>query len=353
MSRPTNDLLLRAARGERTERTPVWLMRQAGRFDPKYREIRQGCGLQLEELFRNPQLAAEITMLPVRFGVDAAILFQDILTPLAPMGAPFVFRPGPLLAHPIRVPGDLERLRSFDSREELGFVRTSIELVRSELADTLPLIGFAGAPLTLATFMIEGGSPGDSVDRTRALMQGEPALCHQLLDLLARITADYLMMQIEAGVHVVQLFESVADLFTCAEYELFAQPYQEAVLRALKGSCPTILFVNEQPYLDLMVRTGADVLSVGRCVALSEARRRYGDQVAFQGNVDNRVLRDGDFDQIDEAVGRCLIAGARAGHILNLNHGVVRDTPVENVCRFIETAKSFAFEPVVVDEPGG
>ena len=353
MSTPTNHLLLRAARGERPQRTPVWLMRQAGRFDPKYREIRQRCGLELEALFRDPRLAAQITLLPVRFGVDAAILFQDILTPLAPMGAPFLFRPGPVLTKPIRARADLEGLRRFDAHEELAFVTSSVKLVLDELRGGLPLIGFAGAPLTLATFMIEGGSPGGSVQRTRAMMRDQPDLCHWLLDLLAKVTADYLALQIEAGVHVVQLFESVADLFTRAEYAAFAHPYQQAVISVLPRSCPAILFVKEQPWLDLMVKSGADVLSVGRCVDLAEARQRYGGQVAFQGNVDNRLLERGGLDEIDEAVRRCLVGGAGTGHILNLNHGVLKGTPVEHVCRFIETARSLAVDPALVDEAGG
>ena len=172
---PVNDLLLRAARRERTERTPVWLMRQAGRFDPKYLAIRDRCGLELEDLFRDPELACEITLLPIRFGVDAAILFQDILTPLAPLGARFVYRPGPVLERPIRGRRDIDRLRALDPRDELSFVSTSIKLVLSELKGALPLIGFAGAPLTLATFMIEGRSPGAKADQTRQLMQQDPA----------------------------------------------------------------------------------------------------------------------------------------------------------------------------------
>ncbi|MCH8259831.1 MAG: uroporphyrinogen decarboxylase [Planctomycetes bacterium] len=349
---PVNDLLLRAARRERTERTPVWLMRQAGRFDPKYLAIRDRCGLELEDLFRDPELACQITMLPMRFGVDAAILFQDILTPLAPLGARFVYRPGPVLEAPIRSRCDIDRLRAIDPRDKLSFVSMSIKLVLSKLNGALPLIGFAGAPLTLATFMIEGRSPGAKADHTRQLMKQEPALCHTLLELLANVTADYLTMQIEAGVHVVQLFESVADLFSREEYEQFAHPYQEAVLRRLGRSCPTILFVKEQPYLDLMAQTGADVLSVGGCVDLCEARAEYGDRVAFQGNVDNRVLHRGSLDEIDEAVEQCLRSGDRTGHILNLNHGVLKGTPIENVRRFIDAARAFTYDRELVDGVG-
>lgn len=345
LSAPTNDLVLRSARGEHTERTPVWLMRQAGRFDPKYLEIRQHCGLELEELFRTPDLAAQITLLPVRLGVDAAILFQDILTPLAPMGAPFVFRPGPTLNKPIRTEGDVAKLRAFDPTKELAFVPRSIELVLDKLANSIPLIGFAGAPFTLAAFLIEGKSPSENLQHTRAMMQDAPQLLHQLLDLLAKVTSEYLLMQIDAGVHLVQLFESVADRLSPAEYEQFAHPYQEAVLRAIPPTCPTILFVKEWPSLDLMVKTGANVLSVGSCIELQEARSLLNGKVALQGNVDNEILRSGSSEEIEEAVRRCVVAGDHTGHILNLNHGILKDTPIDNVCRFIDAAKSLTPEP--------
>jgi uroporphyrinogen decarboxylase len=267
----TNDLLLQAARGERTERTPVWLMRQAGRFDPAYLEIRDRCGLYLEELFRTPDLAAEITLLPKRFGVDAVIIFQDILTPLAPMGAPFVFRPGPVLETPVRSTRDVNRLRTVDPEDDLPFVVESIRHVRSALDGKFPLLGFAGAPFTLAAFMIEGGSPGD-LAATRAMMRDEPALLHGLLDRLARMTSAYLRLQIEAGVDAVQLFESIADGLSEAEYRTFAHPYQAHVLGALDGTVPRILFAKGQTQLDLMVETGAEVLSVGTGVDIADAR---------------------------------------------------------------------------------
>ena len=336
-----NDLLLRAARGERTERTPVWLMRQAGRFDPQYQAFRARCGLPLEELFRRPDLAAAITLLPRRLGVDALILFQDILTPLSPMGAHFIFRPGPVLEQPIRSAADVDSLRECEPAEALGFVVESIQRVNAELAGELPLLGFAGSPLTLAAFMIEGGSPnGGGLRHTRALMQSDPALMHHLLWRLAEMTGAYLRMQVDAGVEAVQLFESVGDLLTAREYETFAHPYHAAVFSRLGETVPRMLFVKEQPLLDLMVATGADVLSVGRCVDLSRARREYGDRVAFQGNVDNRLLAEGSPDQIDDAVRQCVRAGGHHGHILNLNHGLLKDTPFDNVCRLIDACKA-------------
>ena len=335
-----NDLLLRAARRERTERTPVWMMRQAGRFDPQYRAIRDNAGLPLEELFRQPDLAAEISLLPKRLGVDAIIIYQDILTPLAPMGAEFVFRPAPLLESPLRSSDEIDALRPYDPATELPFVARTVRLVRKALDGDLPVLGFAGAPLTLAFFLVEGKSPGEQPKRAAALMHTDPTLFHRLLDRLADMTADYLAMQIEAGADAVQLFESVGDLLSEAEYREFAHPYQVKVFSKLGDRVPAILFVKEQPLVELMVDSGADVLSVGTCVDLAEARRRFGHKVAFQGNVDNRLLVSGTADDIDKAVRDCVRAGQHTGHILNLNHGVLKETPFENGCRLIETCRA-------------
>ena len=347
----TNDLLLRAARRERTERTPVWLMRQAGRTDPAYRALREQADLPLELMFRHPGLAAEISLLPRRLGVDAIILFQDILTPLAPMGAQFLFRPGPVLESPIRSSADAEALHRYDASDGLGFVPKALQLVRAALAGDLPLIGFAGAPLTLAFFLIEGKSPGRGAEQARSFMRDDPAGMHRLLDKLADVTGDYLALQIEAGADAVQLFESAADLLSRAEYEEFAHPYQVKVLARVAGRAPTILFVKEQPFVELMAGSGADVLSVGTCVDLTDAKRRFGDQVAFQGNVDNRVVATGSLDEIDEAVRCCVRAGGHEGHILNLNHGLGQHTPFEHVRRVVETCKATILAPARARQP--
>ncbi len=209
-----NDLVIRAARRERTERTPVWLMRQAGRFDPAYRALREKVNLPLEEAFCTPDVAAEISLLPKRFGVDAIIFFQDILTPLEPLGAKFIFRPGPVLESPIRTASDVNALTPFDPSSGLAYVPKTLSLVREALAGDLPLLGFAGAPLTLAFFMIEGKSPGANPEHARAMMKDDPALFRKLLEVLADMTADYLALQVEADLHAVQLFESTADLLT-------------------------------------------------------------------------------------------------------------------------------------------
>ncbi len=338
-----NDLFLRAAKGQRTKRTPVWLMRQAGRTDPAYVALRQRADLPLEAVFRDPDLGAEISLLPKRLGVDAIIFFQDILTPLGPMGAEFVFRPGPVLKSPVRASADIAALRRYDASTELGFVTKTLQLVRRALNGELPLLGFAGAPVTLAFFLIEGKSPERALaDRTRSLMRDDPTGFHRLLDKLADMTVDYLSLQIEAGADAVQLFESFADLLTPNEYQEFAHPYHVQIFSRLAGRVPTILFVKEQPFVELMAASGADVLSVGTCVDLADAGRRFGDRVAFQGNVDNRLVAGGSFDEIDSAVRSCIQAGEHRGHILNLNHGLLQHTPFDNVRRFITTAKAMS-----------
>lgn len=337
---PDNDLLLRAARREATGRAPVWLMRQAGRFDPEYQRIRRECGLELEDLFRDPERAAEITLLPVRLGVDAAILFQDILTPLAPAGAAFVFRPGPVLERPVETAADLDRLTTYDVAEHLAFVTNSIRGALDRLDGKIPLLGFAGAPLTLLTFVIEGGSPGADASKTKAMMKDAPAAVHAALAMLAGVTADYLAVQADAGVHAVQLFESCADLFSSDQYQTFALPYQRAAFAKVGGRIPTILFAKDQADVELMADSGATVVSLGSGVDLAAAKEKLGGRAAVQGNVDNVLLRDGAPDQIRRAVVRCREQGGAAGHILNLGHGILKGTPFDNVVAFIEAAKS-------------
>ena len=335
-----NDLLLRAARRERTERTPVWMMRQAGRADPEYRALRERSGLPLESLFRSPDRAAQISRLPKRLGGDASIFFQDILTPLAPMGAEFVFRPGPILDTPIRTASDVDRLKGFDPSEALGFVGEILRKVRRELDGELPLLGFAGAPLTLAMFLAKGTSPAGDVSHTQSMMRDDPDTLHRLLEKLADMTADYLLYQIESGADAVQLFDSFADLVSPDQYAEFAHPYHVRIFSKIAGRAPTILFCREQPNVELMADSGADVLSVGRCVDLADAKKRLGDRVALQGNVDHELLLNGSGEQIDQAVSQCIAAGGGQGHILNLCHGVLPKTPFDNVRRFVDAAKS-------------
>ena len=296
--------------------------------------------------------AIEISLLPKRIGVDAIIVYQDILTPLAPMGVHFRFSPGPVLECPIRTKAQIADLSLLhDPTSQLAFNGEVIRGLRRALAGELPLIGFAGAPMTLALFMIAGKSPmvkggGISDDAKIAfqMMAEEPDLMHTLLERLTQMTIDYLNYQISQGAQVVQLFESVADQINRQLYETFVQPYHEQIFEAVHSDAPSILFARECPYLDLMLKSGADVLSVGKCVELAKAREAAKGTVAFQGNMDNEILRDGGFDDITAAVHSCLQAGGKTGHILNLSHGIFPDTPFENVKHFVQVAKAYAWE---------
>lgn len=344
---PRNDLILRAMRGERTERTPVWLMRQAGRFDPAYRQLRAETGLELEQLFAHSVHAVDITLLPVRFGVDAAILFQDILTPLAPMGAPFVFRPGPVLDRPVRSGGDADRLVGYDPREQLAFVTESIALALDRLNGALPLLGFAGAPMTLLAFLVEGESPRGDATKTRRFLRDHRVAAEGLLKRLTALTADYLRMQIDAGVHAVQLFESCAPMFAEQEYRNLALPCQQEIFRLLgehAPGAPRVLFAKDVDPV-VMAASGADVISVGSRVSLTAAKEVMRGR-AVQGNLDNLLLRDGTPEQVREAASACIGEGGHSGHVLNLGHGVLPNTPVRNVRAMIDASHECVIDGV-------
>ncbi len=352
-----NDRLLRAARRLPVDRAPVWMMRQAGRSDPAYRRIRREINLPLERLFRtcpvpmsdtDVEWAVKISMLPQRIGVDAIIVYKDILTPLCPMGVHFRFAPGPVLDTPIRSREQIESLKPLDDvPAQLAFTGRVIRTLRETLNGKLPLIGFAGAPMTLAAFVVTGGSPmkrsGDGTDAAKTFFQmvaESPKLFHRLLTRLTEMTIQYLNYQIAEGVQIVQLFESIADMIPRPMYKNFVLPYHQRIFAALNSRVPAILFAKECRYLDLMQRSGADVLSVGKCVNLLKARAETDGAVAFQGNVDNNIVRDGTPEDVTEAVQLCLKQGGTIGHILNLNHGLHRDTPFENVKHFVNVARS-------------
>ena len=352
-----NDLLLRAARCLPVERVPVWMMRQAGRSDPLYRQIRQELNTPLEQLFRtcpapmsdtDVESAVKISLLPKRIGVDAIIVYKDILTPLAPMGAHFRFDPGPILSPPIRTQAQIDALQPVNEpASQLAFTGKVIRKLRETLNGELPLIGFAGAPLTLAFFLIAGESPikrgaGVSEKATPVfqMIQEAPERLHRLLSKLTEMTINYLNYQISEGVQVVQLFESIADVLPRHIYKEFAFPYHQQIFAELNPEAPGILFAKECNYLDLMHQSGAGVLSVGKCVDLGKAKAETDATVAFQGNVDNDMLRDGTPDDITAAVETCLKQGGKTGHILNLSHGLHRDTPFENVKHFVNIAKT-------------
>ena len=341
ISGPNNDLLLRALRREPVPRAPVWMMRQAGRSDPEYLAYRERAGLSLYELFRSPEHAVSISLLPKRIGVDAIIIYQDILTPLEPMGAVFHFTPGPRLSDPIRRAEQVEQLTAFDPSQRLGFFQAAIQGVLRELDGELPLLGFAGAPFTLAAFMIEGKSPPPELPYTMAFLREQPQAFSKLMDCLTTMTVEYLTFQGAAGVHAVQLFESLGDRVSREIYEAYLHSSHQQIFSRLPDTLPSILFVRDSPFPDLMLESGADAVSLGSRTSLKEIQERSKGRIAVQGNVDNRLLVSGTPQEIARATISCLEETGGQGHILNLSHGLLPETPFENVLAFVRTAREW------------
>jgi uroporphyrinogen decarboxylase len=333
-AQPSAPLLVRAARGEAVERPPVWAMRQAGRWDPEFNRTR--AGLSFYEFSEKVELAARASLLPRRFGVDGIILFYDITTLPVAMGLPFTLRPelGPVPDRPVRTLADAQRLRAGSDPERYRHVRELLRLVKGELRGELPVLVFAGAPFTVAAYCI---GTGKDMDATRRFAAEQPRAWEELLDRLTAATVHFLRTLVGDGADVYQLFDSWAGMLSAEEYERWAQPRHEAVFAAATGA-PRILFVKECPYLARMAASGADVVSLGRRHDLAAARRDY-PQLTFQGNVDEELLRAGTPEQVAEATRACVRAGGGRRHIVNLNHGVDRATPVANFEAFVRAAK--------------
>jgi uroporphyrinogen decarboxylase len=332
--------LLAAARGGRPSRVPVWFMRQAGRSLPEYRALRAGTGMIQACL--TPDLTCEITLQPVRrHGVDAAILFSDIVVPLyvAGVGVDIVAGTGPVVAHPVRTMADVERIPALDV-EQVAPVTDAIGLLLPELGDT-PLIGFAGAPFTLASYLVEGG-PSRNHERTKALMRSAPEVWHALMERLAGITSTFLRAQVAAGVDAVQLFDSWAGALSERDYREYVLPHSTRVLSGLAGAgVPRIHFgVGTGELLAAMAEAGADVVGADWRVPLDEAARRTGGRVAIQGNLDPAVLF-ADTASIEAEARRIVDEGRRApGHVFNLGHGVLPDTDPDALTRLVELVHS-------------
>ena len=326
-----NDRFLRACRRESVDRTPVWFMRQAGRYMPEYRALRQKHSLL--ELCRTPELAVEVTLQPIRaLGVDAAILFSDLLLPLAPMGIPFDFvaGEGPQIETPLRSRADIERLRRFEPRQELPFTLEAIRHLRREL--TVPLIGFAGAPFTLASYAIEGGHSSNFA-LTKTLMYEDAASWHRLAGLLADVVREYLRAQVEAGAQALQIFDSWIGALDEADYREFVLPHVRSIFDGLVDlGVPLIHFGTGTGHLLVVQReAGGTVIGVDWRTPLDVGWSRAGDDVAIQGNLDPTLLfapRERLLARVDDVL---KAAGGRAGHIFNLGHGILPKTPVENV----------------------
>ncbi len=333
-----NDLFLRACRREPTDRTPVWMMRQAGRYLPEYRAIREKHGFL--EMCKTPELATEVTLQPVDLvGVDAAILFADILLPLEGMGLELEFAKGegPVIHNPVRNAADVAKLRMSDPAEDTGYVLDAIRMCRRELEGKVPLIGFAGAPFTLASYMIEGGSTKAYI-RCKRLMWEDPAAW----DALMRITTDtvvaYLKAQIEAGAQAVQVFDSWVGFLSPVDYERSVLPHTKRLIAEVsEAGVPVINFSNNASgMLDLVAQAGGDVIGLDWRIRIDDAIRILDNGFAFQGNLDPMAL----FAPV-EAIERMVVdilerVGTRPGHIFNLGHGIHKDTDPAHARALIE-----------------
>ena len=333
-----SDLFLRACRREPVPRTPVWFMRQAGRYMAEYRALREKHTLL--ELCRTPELAVAVTLQPIRaFGFDAAILFSDLLLPLDPLGIPFDFMAGegPVIERPLRSRADIERLRPFEPREELGMVLEAIRLLRAEL--DVPLIGFAGAPFTLASYAIEGGHSSNFAF-TKRLMYEDPASWHALCALLAKVVGEYLVAQVEAGAQAVQVFDSWVGALDEADYREFVLPHVRGIFDRVRG-VPTIHFGTGTGHLLAAQReAGGDVIGVDWRTPLDEGWARIGPDRAVQGNLDPTALlgpRERLLARVDDVLRR---AGGRPGHVFNLGHGILPMTDPENVKAVVQHVRS-------------
>lgn len=331
---PQNSPLILASRRQPVPYTPVWFMRQAGRSLPEYRKAR--AGVPMLEACRRPELIAEITLQPVRrYHVDAAILFSDIVVPLAAVGLDIDIAPGvgPVVETPIRARDDLRRLRPLEP-DDVSYVTTAVRALIGELRGT-PLIGFAGAPFTLASYLIEG-RPSRTHERTKAMMYADPDLWHALLERLATITSEFLRVQVAAGASAVQLFDSWAGALSPADYAEYVLPHSARVLSAVTG-VPKIHFgVGTGELLALMGAAGADVVGVDWRVPLDEASRRVGPERAVQGNLDPAVVF-APWAVVAERVRSVLVAGRDTpGHIFNLGHGVLPDTDPDVLARIVD-----------------
>jgi len=356
-----NDRFLRACRREAVDRTPVWFMRQAGRYMPEYRAVRERHSLL--EIVKTPELAVEVTLQPINvFELDAAIIFADLLPPLEGMGLHLTYEKGegPVIHNPLRTPADIAALRVPDARECVGYTLEAIRLAKHELADRVPLIGFAGSPFTLASYAIEGGGSRD-YRRTKQLMHREPDSWHMLMSKLSAMVSDYALAQIAAGADAVQIFDSWAGALAPDDYAEYVLPYVQLVIASIRdqGSevgdqhglptpdrrplTPVIYFGTDMSgMLPLLRQTGADVIGVDWRIQLDDAWAQLGAGLAVQGNLDPLTLF-APWPRIEQRATAILDrAAGRPGHIFNLGHGIMTETPVENVARLAEFVHEYS-----------
>ena len=330
-------LIVRAARREPTPVTPVWLMRQAGRYLPEYRALRERYGFL--ELCKTPAAAAEVTLQPVRrFAVDAAILFADILLLLEPLdvGLEFARGEGPVIHRPVRSEADVGRLKPIDVESSVGAVFETVRLVRRELSPAVALIGFAGAPFTVASYVVEGGASRDFL-WTKRLMYETPSAWHRLLEVLADATATYLNGQIDAGAQMVQLFDSWVGVLAPDDYRTYVLPHTRSVIQALRPGTPVIHFgTGTATLLPLMREAGGDVIGLDWRVDLDRGWAAVGHDVGVQGNLDPALLLARPAMLRERVQAILARAGGRPGHVFNLGHGVHQSTPVDHVRALVD-----------------
>jgi uroporphyrinogen decarboxylase len=338
--------ILAACRREPTDRTPIWLMRQAGRYMAAYRAIRERHGFL--QMVKRPEVAAEITLQPIEaFGMDAAIIFADILPPLEGLGIKLTFEKGegPVIHNPICGPADIAALRAYDPEECSGYTLEALRLVRRALPADTALIGFSGAPFTLASYAIEGGGSRE-YRRTKALIYGDPASWHALMGKLAELVAAYLVAQARAGADVVQLFDSWAGALAPDDYRDYVLPYVQAAIRSFRAAFaeppPVVYFGTDMNgMLPLLREAGADVLGLDWRIRLDDGWAQLGHDVAVQGNLDPMALH-GPWPEVERRAGAILErAAGRPGHIFNLGHGILTETPEENVRRLVAFVQGY------------
>jgi uroporphyrinogen decarboxylase len=344
-----NDILIRALLREPVDRTPVWIMRQAGRYLPEYLKTRAEAG-SFMNLCQTPELACEVTLQPLRrFNLDAAIVFSDILTIPDVMGMKLYFEEGkgPMFENPITSTRDIQELPRPDVGESLAYVMNAVSLVRRELDGRVPLIGFSGSPWTLFTYMIEGGS-SKSFSKSKKLIYQEPAIAHLLLEKLADTVTDYLNAQIESGAQIIQIFDTWGGVLSSQAFKEFSLSYLERIVSGLKREnegrqVPVILFCKAcNTQLEALADTGCDALGVDWTISLREARERVGNRVALQGNLDPAVLL-ADPAVIRREVSHSLTSfGQAEGHVFNLGHGITPDVNPEHLEVLIKSVRELS-----------
>ena len=338
-----NDRFLKALLKEPVDMTPVWMMRQAGRYLPEYKATRAKAG-DFMTLCKTPELATEVTIQPLdRFPLDAAILFSDILTIPDAMGLGLYFAEGegPRFTNPIRTEADVKKLAVPDIAEELGYVTDAVSMIRKELDGRVPLIGFSGSPWTLATYMVEGSSTKEYA-KVKGMMYDQPELMHHILHVLAETVIEYLNAQIEAGAQAVMIFDTWGGVLTTRDYKTFSLNYMQQIINGLKREhegqkIPVIMFSKGGcQWLEDQAETGADALGLDWTIDIGRARQRVGDKVALQGNMDPCVLYSSP-DRIREEVATILESyGKGSGHVFNLGHGIHQHVDPEHAKAFIE-----------------